>query len=95
MPDSTAIAAGIRSFLADVGGAGAAPCRVHADADRDQQRQHGNEERRFEVRRANGDLAGIERIEYQRIDRAEEDQPGRDAQQDVVDQQESSPAKTA
>ena len=60
---------------------------MHADSHGNEQRQHGDKESRFEIRRANRDFPGIQCFQNERIDRPEKDQAGSDTQQNIVDQQ--------
>ena len=56
----------------ELGQAGALPARERADAHEEQRRRHERHEHGLEVRRPDRDLARAERVERERIERAEE-----------------------
>ncbi len=67
----------------------ALPRGVHADAEQREERQHRHEEHEVEVRRADRDLAELERVHEQRIERAEQDQAERGDQERIVEEHET------
>ena len=67
---------------------GSLPGRMHTKTNQCRERQGRNEEDGVEVRRPHGDLAHAQRIQKQRIERAEELRRGGHHQQNVVHQQE-------
>jgi hypothetical protein len=66
---------------------GLLPARDRSHAHQEHQRRHDRHEHRVEVRRAHRDLAEIEGVEEQRIERAQQDRAGGDHEQQVVQQQ--------
>ena len=67
---------------------GLLPAGVHADGEQCEQRQHRHDEDLIEVWRPDRDLSEAERFKKERIERADQDQAGRDHQQDVIEYQE-------
>ena len=65
----------------------ALPASVHAYGEQEHERDGRHQERDIEVRWTHRDLAEVQRIEEQRIQRAEQDQSSRDDQQRVVGEQ--------
>ena len=68
-------------------GIGFLPACDRPHCHQEHQREHQRTEDRIKVRRPNRNLAGIERIEEERIERAQKDGAHRHHQQNIVDQQ--------
>ena len=71
----------------ELGQAGALPARERADSHQEQRRRHQRHEHRLEVRRAHRDLAGAERVERERVERAEHHRGSGDGEQHIVPEQ--------
>ena len=72
----------------ELGNAGVLPARERTDAHEEERRRHERHEHRLEVRRPDRDLAHAERVDQQRIKRAEEYRAGGSDEEHVVREQE-------
>ena len=71
----------------DLGKARALPACERPDSHQEERRRHERSEHGLEIRRTDGELAQAQCVERKRIQRAEEDGPGRDDEQHVVREQ--------